>query len=624
MSIEVVSAAAELLAMGRCHAVLSKALGLRLGSSQLLRPQDLSASMFIWMESENLVEILLAAPHFGASEWQTSLSDDAFPAAFLHAGGGVYHEFIKVLFVNSFDPGLQFVAPYQPTECLATYLLQDAAPVDACVYDPNLEAEKVIAAFPCQPLRLFRIVEEERFDLIVQVVFNVDYDIRLLCELRRRAPTARLVIGGPHLKTVDLTSYFRALPIDGAILGDGEVPLLQLVRLPCGADLTHVPGLVIPHSRGCTTALPAVPLQGGPNIAAFTRHLPNVWGLRPYRSRAGVASSRGGRALAYDVIGQRPLRIITSQRCGKPCYWCRSPKAIAPRNPEDVIREIEQHYDACDSIHIEDNDIWFDPSNFNCIGKGLISRGLTSKPILVKTSTDRMTADRADFLRQMGVRIVAFGVESFTQRCLDLLHKETTVEQNHRAVQLALAVGIKAGINAIWLVPGIDLAATWDLVLSVIPYLKRGAYLNLVPELALGDIRITRAIRGLMNEGHIHSEPRHLPGALGPLEFLVLNLPEPMALFREAVLRRTEDEVAAHRKVHEMPNVSVAVWSLFLLRSIVREFPAGHELTEGERRIALADIGTILEAVLGAEKEYALLCRPLNVNAGQIDISCWE
>ena len=380
----------------------------------------------------------------------------------------------------------------------------------------------------------------------------------------------------------------------------------QLVRLPRGAKLTHIAGLAVP-SNIAARALPSATIQNKPNIAALTRHLPNIWGVHPYALHMGVQSADGEFALAYDVIGGRPLRVLTSQRCGKPCYWCRSPKAIAPRKPDVVIDEIQQHYDDFDSIHFEDNDVWFDPENFRRIGERMIEHGLNTKSALVKTTTDRISSDRVDFLGRMGVRTVAFGVESFSQRCLDLLHKKTTVEQNHQAIQLVLAAGMKPGINAIWCVPGVDLSTTRELVLSVIPYLKVGAYLNLVPELVLEDIRLTPTIRRLIAAGYIRNEPRRFPGASDCLDYLVLDLPDAMRRFRDAALRRTESEVVVHMRAHRVRNISVAVWSLFLLRSIVQEFPSGFDLTEQERADATVDVNAILAMVLNAEAKHTHL-----------------
>ena len=126
-------ASSQLLAAAKCHVVLSKVHGLRVGSSQLVDPRHLPLAVIKWLKEEGLDSISLSAPHFRAEEWQISLEDQAFPAALLRQGGRLSEDYVKVLFVNSFDPGLQFVLPYLPTECMATLLLQDVVPVDACV-----------------------------------------------------------------------------------------------------------------------------------------------------------------------------------------------------------------------------------------------------------------------------------------------------------------------------------------------------------------------------------------------------------------------------------------------------------------------------------------------------------
>lgn len=603
----------EILARDCSNAVISALHGLRIGSKQLLPPAQIPAQMNDWMMRENLDEALLSAHHFAQSDWANALEDRAFPQNFIQQGGTVCKDFVKVLLVNSFEPSLQFIYSYRPTEHLAASLRRNTVSADARIYDPNLESKEVTSSFPNVSLRFYTALTDERFDIIVQTIFNVDYDLRLLCEIKRRAPDALLIIGGPHLKTVDLKTYFRALPIDGAILGDGETPLLHLAKHFRESPIDETPGILTlrwlnggPQTDLRPFIVPPVALPSWREPFTTQHSLPNIWGLASYESRDGVLATGGKRVLPYDIIGLNPVRILTSQRCSKACYWCKSPKRIAPIDPDLIVQEIELHFDQCDSVHFEDNEIWFAPDNFYRIGQQLIARKLNDKPMLVKTTTDQITESRVAFMRDAGICIVAFGVESFTQESLDLLNKGTTVEQNHKALDLVLDAGIKAGINAIWLVPGIDLAKTREFILSVIPYLKRGAYLNLVPELDMGDVKMTRFIDRLANHGYFRNEPRQFPGMHKPLDFIVLNISEQMSQFKQAVLKRVYQTVAVHQQGQGSPNVSIAVWSLYLLLSIIREFPVGCGLPDIEREKAEYDVSSVLSATLEAEEEHRL------------------
>jgi hypothetical protein len=126
--------------------------------------------------------------------------DESFPCVFPRTRRASADKFIKVLFVNSLEPGLKFVYPYPPTERLAATLRAETDIADAAVYDPNLEAPAIIRSFPDTPLRLLSVVEQEAPDFIVQAVFNVDHDLRLLCALRARVRRRVYFIGGPHLQ----------------------------------------------------------------------------------------------------------------------------------------------------------------------------------------------------------------------------------------------------------------------------------------------------------------------------------------------------------------------------------------------------------------------------------------
>lgn len=604
----------EKLAKEKSNVVISIFHGLRIGSQQLLIWEKLPEDIHCWIFENSYKEILLSAHHFDKFHWEESLKDTTFPKNFVKLGGRIYEKFTKVVLVNSFDPGLKFVYPYRPTEYFATVLLTRTTSTDARVYDPNLEPLEVIQSFPRLPLRLFEALEAERFDIIVQTIFNVDYDLRILCEMRKRAPKALLIIGGPHLQTVDIKAYFKSFPIDGLILGDGENSLIQLVHeFHKDIILSQIPGIItrdslneVPTRYPRPKITPSAQKNGIEESINGTPLNKNIWGLTPYISRCRVITDQGKPILPYDIIGLNPLRVVTSQKCAKACYWCKAPKQIDPRKPAKIVEEIKYQYDQCDSIHFEDNEIWFSPDNFYKIGELIIANGLTSKPMLVKTSTDQITPTRAKFMYEMGIQIVALGVESFDQESLDLLKKDTTIAHNHQALKLVLGNGMKPGINTIWLVPAINLTKTKELILSSLPYLKRGAYLNLVPELEMGDVKKIPPINYLLHEGYFRNEPKHFPGMLAPVYFLKVHLCDIMITFKKAVLESLSQKITIHKHKYGENHLSVAVWSLYLLQSIVIEFPDSIQMTERLRKQISSDLDIIIQKVIHAEDKHKL------------------
>ena len=53
-------------------------------------------------------------------------------------------------------------------------------------------------------------------------------------------------------------------------------------------------------------------------------------------------------------------------------------------------------------------------------------------------------------LKESGCQFLNFGMESSDQNVLNLMKKNTTVEQNIKAAEIARKVGIGLGLNFIW------------------------------------------------------------------------------------------------------------------------------------------------------------------------------
>lgn len=604
---------AKTLAEQRASVVLSERHGLRLGGHSLQTRDQLPPAIADWLSRVSEREVLLAAHRFSLADWQDIWLDVDFPSGYLARGGLLRPGFVKALFVNSFEPSLQFVYPYPPTERLAAVLRTETDFVDASVYDPNLEPPDVTRGFPATPLRLLEVIEQEAPHVIIQTVFNVKNDLALLCAMRERAPRARIYLGGPHFATADVAAYLRAVPADGIIAGDGRQALMELVAALRSGQDRPVSGIMSRQATGNAVARGLtgithhhIALPDRRQIAEFQEGLPSVWGLAQYARRRAVLGSSGQRILPYDMIGLNPYRIVTSQRCAKPCYWCRSPKAIDPRSPSAVVDEIERHYDSCDSLHFDDNELWFAPENFERVAELLQMRGLTNKPVLVKTTTDQITPQRASLLRDIGVRIIAFGVEAFSQDSLDRLRKRTTVEDNHFALRTTLAQGMKPGVNLIWLVPGIDLVKTRILIESVVAYLRQGAYVNIVPCLDLGDLRLSPALASLVAAGDIRHEEYYTRGMNASLDYFTLTVSPAMRAYADAASRSHEAMVEQWGRHHQGTGLSVALRSVLFLLALVQAWPADAAWPAAERLQMGSILGAVASAVQEAEKECCL------------------
>ena len=119
---------ARVLAASSCNVVASLRHGLRISGTAYCGFELMPVGVKRWLQRTNRAEILLSAHHFETEQWEASLRDEAFPEVFQSEGGANEINFVKVLFINSFDPGLQFVLPYRPTAELAWMPMQKKKP----------------------------------------------------------------------------------------------------------------------------------------------------------------------------------------------------------------------------------------------------------------------------------------------------------------------------------------------------------------------------------------------------------------------------------------------------------------------------------------------------------------
>src|SRR5688572_7836206 len=164
-------------------------------------------------------------------------------------------------------------------------------------------------------------------------------------------------------------------------------------------------------------------------------------------------------SLPLDFVESMPLDVPavlsldrfttmqTSRGCPWPCVFCDIPifneGKWRARTPAHVIAEFEQlRRDGYGSVYFVDDHFLLQPKRIEAICDGLIA---AKNPIKygLEGRVDSVAQHLFPKLAQSGCRTVMFGIESGSQKILDRLKKEQTLEQIESAVTNAKAAGIE-------------------------------------------------------------------------------------------------------------------------------------------------------------------------------------
>jgi anaerobic magnesium-protoporphyrin IX monomethyl ester cyclase len=222
------------------------------------------------------------------------------------------------------------------------------------------------------------------------------------------------VIGGVHATTYPDEAKEYA---DAVVVGDGEKALLDIAKnktegIRVGCPVENLDELGIPAYDLIDTGF-------------YTRVRNRVW------------NSLFTFVLPFD----RTMAILTSRGCAFKCTFCyNSMKDIKYRckSPKKIIEELKylkKNY-KIDSFHIHDDD-------FVVNKKRMVEFCELMKEEKLKlywscnARVSDITQDNLDILKSAGCVQFGFGLESHSQRILDIINKQVTTEQMDAALDLA-------------------------------------------------------------------------------------------------------------------------------------------------------------------------------------------
>ena len=253
--------------------------------------------------------------------------------------------------------------------------------------------------------------------------------------------------GGPEPGAY--TDEYLEAGADVVVIGEGEITVEELL-----------PALraVRAGSRGGVAALESI------HGIAFRGEDGSVRRTPPRRQIADLDSQPWPAREAVDVDryvrvwrehhGMGSVSLITARGCPYRCRWCSHEvfgKTHRRRKPASVVDELEwlvEHYQP-DMAWLADDVFTIHHGWLFRYAAEMKRRGLKI-PFECISRADRLNAPVIDTLAELGCFRVWVGSESGSQRILDAMERDVTVEQVRNAVALAKSRGIKTGMFLMW------------------------------------------------------------------------------------------------------------------------------------------------------------------------------
>ena len=406
----------------------------------------------------------------------------------------------SVLLIGPYDPQCgeyTFLAPPLGVWRLAGALV--TAGFAAQVFDPNC-----CQGSPQQALE--RELRGGHWDVIgvSTTGMTLRFDLELAHIARRLAPRALVVAGGMEA-TFRPELMFELGPFDLIVLGEGERPLVEILRrLRAGESVRGIAGTAARDAGGAVASLAQRALNRE-ELRDAIFHIP--YEIMPYAAywerleaayRVGALPSKAAREASLAEI--RSVRLITLNYCPMGCTFCSatnflhqaqgSVAAIARLNAEECLAMIERiaiaHPRVRTVIFQDDIFCYTRDQRILPLCEGIVTAKRTGRipahlQFISTNRIDAMSVERLTAMRRAGFRVLGFGIESFSHRVLEEFNKAQIYRHIEPMLSAALEIGVTPFLDLILSSPRATLEDIAETLREGFRWLKRGCEIGMYP-----------------------------------------------------------------------------------------------------------------------------------------------
>lgn len=247
-------------------------------------------------------------------------------------------------------------------------------------------------------------------------------------------PKTIIVVGGNHPTALPKQTIENPF-IDFAVVGEGEQTFYELVKAikEKRQDFHKIDGLYFKQNNKIISTPPRKLISDLDEIPFPARDL---FDLKIYYSAPTKKVSK-------DPAGP----ILTSRGCAFNCIHCISRKIWKGiprfRSIENIIRELEE---CIDKFGIKEFNIYDDTFTLNQEGAMKICDEIIKRKINISwiafSRVNTISKELAKKMREAGCKKISFGLESGSQKILDLMRKNATVEMAKKVIKTVAKQGI--------------------------------------------------------------------------------------------------------------------------------------------------------------------------------------
>lgn len=253
--------------------------------------------------------------------------------------------------------------------------------------------------------------------------------------VRREAPDALLVVGGPH-PTVMPEDAMARTGADLLLRGEAETAFGMLLD---GTSWRDIPGAVFQENGETVMSGVGIP---APDLDSLPLPDRSIFDMDTY--------IRHWYSMDRVDSGLRGTTTMATRGCPYKCAYCQPTlsmlfgRKLRKRSPGPILEELERlsaDY-GIDAFMFEDSTFIVDHDWVHGICRELMGSGLKLR-WCCNVRADLLTAELLDHMVAAGLRKVNMGVETASQRVLDLIYeKGITVEGVRRALRLCKERGV--------------------------------------------------------------------------------------------------------------------------------------------------------------------------------------